>query len=49
MHSNFYSMWSGSEHLPFMRVPETQESQDDSDNDDPPTEKSGNSYYPKPT
>ncbi|KAJ8977745.1 hypothetical protein NQ317_005734 [Molorchus minor] len=41
-------MWSGSEHLPFIRLPESQEPQDDSD-DDPPTEKSGSVHFPKPS
>ncbi|CAH0546813.1 unnamed protein product [Brassicogethes aeneus] len=50
LHQNLYSMWSGSEHLPFIRLPESQEPQDDSDTDDPPTEKSGGaSPFPKPT
>ncbi|CAG9854463.1 unnamed protein product [Phyllotreta striolata] len=49
LHANLYSMWSGSEHLPFIRLPESQEPQDDSDTDDPPTEKSSSSYFPKPT
>ncbi|XP_018565846.1 uncharacterized protein LOC108906891 [Anoplophora glabripennis] len=49
LHTNLYSMWSGSEHLPFIRLPESQEPQDDSDNDDPPTEKSGSVLFPKPT
>ncbi|CAH1102126.1 unnamed protein product [Psylliodes chrysocephalus] len=48
LHANLYSMWSGSEHLPFIRLPESQEPQDDSDTDDPPTEKSSG-YFPKPT
>lgn len=49
LHTNLYSMWSGSEHLPFIRLPESQEPQDDSDTDDPPTEKSGSVLFPKPT
>ncbi|XP_049818840.1 uncharacterized protein LOC109603750 isoform X2 [Aethina tumida] len=50
LHQNLYSMWSGSEHLPFIRLPESQEPQDDSDTDDPPTEKSGGaSPFPRPT
>ncbi|XP_030751460.1 uncharacterized protein LOC115878985 [Sitophilus oryzae] len=49
LHTSLYSMWSGSEHLPFIRLPESQEPQDDSDTDDPPTEKSGYSPFPKPT
>ncbi|KAJ8955995.1 hypothetical protein NQ318_006269 [Aromia moschata] len=49
LHTNLYSMWSGSEHLPFIRLPESQEPQDDSDNDDPPTEKSTGVHFPKPT
>ncbi|XP_060535027.1 uncharacterized protein LOC132707260 [Cylas formicarius] len=49
LHTNLYSMWSGSEHLPFIQLPESQEPQEDSDNDDPPTEKSGNSGFPRPT
>lgn len=40
-------MWSGSEHLPFIQLPESQEPQDDSDTD-PPTEKSGTILFPKP-
>nr|XP_022905384.1 uncharacterized protein LOC111417364 [Onthophagus taurus] len=46
MHQNFYSMWSGNEHLPFIRLPESQEPQDDSDTEDTPTE---SKTYPKPT
>ncbi|XP_063910306.1 uncharacterized protein LOC135127683 isoform X2 [Zophobas morio] len=49
LHTNLYSMWSGSEHLPFIRLPESQEPQDDSDTDDPPTEKSGKTPFPRPT
>ncbi|ERL83549.1 hypothetical protein D910_00625 [Dendroctonus ponderosae] len=49
LHTNFYSMWSGSEHLPFIRLPESQEPQDDSDTDDPPTERSGTAAFPKPS
>ncbi|XP_056643062.1 uncharacterized protein LOC130449333 [Diorhabda sublineata] len=49
LHANLYSMWSGSEHLPFIRLPESQEPQDDSDTDDPSTEKSISRYFPKPT
>ncbi|XP_074042802.1 uncharacterized protein isoform X2 [Leptinotarsa decemlineata] len=49
LHTNLYSMWSGSEHLPFIRLPESNELLDDSDNDDPQTEKSSGNYYPKPT
>lgn len=45
LHTNLYSMWSGSEHLPFIRLPESQEPQDDSD-EDTSTDKS---LYPKPT
>ncbi|CAG9770544.1 unnamed protein product [Ceutorhynchus assimilis] len=48
LHTNLYSMWSGSEHLPFIRLPESQEPQEDSDTDDPPTERSGFSTFPKP-
>lgn len=46
LHNNFYSMWSGSEHLPFIRLPESQEPQDGSD-EDSSTDKSG--FYIKPT
>ncbi|XP_050513359.1 uncharacterized protein LOC114332467 isoform X2 [Diabrotica virgifera virgifera] len=49
IHANLYSMWSGSEHLPFIRLPESQEPLDDSDTDDPPTEKSIGVHFPKPT
>ncbi|KAL3273845.1 hypothetical protein HHI36_015271 [Cryptolaemus montrouzieri] len=49
IHGNLYSMWSGSEHLPFIKLPESQEPQDDSDTDDPPTERSGKYDFPKPT
>ncbi|XP_050295567.1 uncharacterized protein LOC126735581 [Anthonomus grandis grandis] len=49
LHTNLYSMWSGSEHLPFIRLPESQEPLDESDTDDPPTERSGFSGFPKPT
>ncbi|RZC40612.1 uncharacterized protein BDFB_008261 [Asbolus verrucosus] len=49
LHTNLYSMWSGSEHLPFIRLPESQEPQDESDTDDAPTEKSGKSPFPRPT
>ncbi|KAF7273516.1 hypothetical protein GWI33_013784 [Rhynchophorus ferrugineus] len=49
LHTSLYSMWSGSEHLPFIRLPESQEPQEDSDTDDPPTEKSGFQAFPKPT
>lgn len=42
-------MWSGSEHLPFIRLPESQEPQDDSDTDAPFTEKSGKTPFPRPT
>lgn len=43
---NFYSMWSGNEHLPFIRLPESHEPQDDSDTEDTPTE---GKQYPKPS
>lgn len=48
LHGNLYSMWSGSDHLPFIKLPESQEPQDDSDTDDPPTEKSPKLDFPKP-
>ncbi|XP_044760538.1 uncharacterized protein LOC123317966 [Coccinella septempunctata] len=49
IHGNLYSMWSGSEHLPFIKLPESQEPQDDSDTDDPSAERSGKLDFPKPT
>lgn len=45
LHTNLYSMWSGGEHLPFIRLPESQEPQDESD-EDTSTDKS---LFPKPT
>ncbi|XP_065172584.1 uncharacterized protein [Atheta coriaria] len=47
LHTNLYSMWSGNEHLPFIRLPESQEPQDDSDAEDTPTE--ARSAFPRPT
>lgn len=41
-------MWSGNEHLPFIRLPESQEPQDDSDAEDTPTDQGGKSIFPKP-
>lgn len=48
MHTNLYSIWSGSDHLPFIRLPESQEPQDDSDNENDPTDHL-QSLFPKPT
>lgn len=45
LHTNLYSMWSGNEHLPFIRLPESQEPQDDSDTEDTPTDAK---LFPKP-
>ncbi|KAF5271020.1 hypothetical protein FQR65_LT05370 [Abscondita terminalis] len=48
LHTNLYSIWSGSDHLPFIRLPESQEPQDDSDTEDTPTDQVGQPLFPKP-
>ncbi|XP_044732629.1 uncharacterized protein LOC123295366 isoform X2 [Chrysoperla carnea] len=45
---HIYSIWSGSDYLPFIRVPESQEPQESSDEDES-TDGSRQSLYPKPT
>lgn len=47
MHHHLYSIWSGSDHLPFIRLPESQEPLDDSDTES--ADNSTNSLYPRPT
>ncbi|KAB0797021.1 hypothetical protein PPYR_11082 [Photinus pyralis] len=49
LHTNLYSIWSGSDHLPFIRLPESQEPQDDSDTEDTPTDQVGQPLFPKPS
>lgn len=41
-------MWSGNEHLPFIKLPESHEPQEDSDTDDTPTDKGSKLFFPKP-
>lgn len=47
IHTNLYSMWSGNEHLPFIRLPESQEPQEDSETEDTPTDHANKTSFPK--